>query len=74
MLGEPVAPVPQALRVLGEIAGVAESLAGIGTFGDRGEIEDRERRHEPAIDIRTVDPMADGSHPARHARAHDADF
>ena len=45
MLGEPVAPVSQALRVTGEVEAVAQRLRRIATFDDRRQIKDRERYH-----------------------------
>jgi len=45
MLGEPVAPVSQALRVTGEVEAVAQRLRRIATFDDGRQIKDRERYH-----------------------------
>jgi len=45
MLGKPVAPVAQALRVTGKVEAVAQRLRRIATFDDRRQIKDRERYH-----------------------------
>ena len=40
MLGHPEAPIAEPLGSLGEVERVAQRPAGVGAFGDRGEVED----------------------------------
>src|SRR3546814_3644621 len=45
MLGHPQAAVAPGFGMGGEVARVLEGAAGIGLFGDAGELEDRQYRH-----------------------------
>jgi hypothetical protein len=52
VLGEPVAAVAEAFRMLRQIDGVAECLRGVGAFGDGGEVEYGKRNHRMAFERR----------------------
>ena len=45
MLGHPVAPVAEPLDMAREVERIAQRLAGVAAFGDRGEIENGEWDH-----------------------------
>ena len=47
MLGHPEAVVAEPLAMLREFPRIAERLAGIPAFDDRGEIENGKRYHAP---------------------------
>jgi hypothetical protein len=50
MLGEPVAPVTPAFRMLREIDGIAECLGSVGAGRNGGEIEYGKRSHRMAFE------------------------
>ena len=51
----PEAPVAERIGMAGEVAGMAQRLAGVAAFRHRGEIEDRERDHPPHMSTRGGD-------------------
>jgi hypothetical protein len=49
MLGHPEAVVAKPLDMAGEVGGVAERLTGVATFGNRRQVQDRERQHSADV-------------------------
>ena len=69
VLRHPEAPVAQRLRMTGEVDRIAQRLAGVAAFGNRGEIEDGQWDHPHYIvwdaPKRNITVGSDHAHPIR---------